>query len=448
MRLRHVLPLLLVAACGEVITVDSDAAVDAPDQTDAAVEVDGPIDGPEEPTGPIRVTVLAAGVPVAGASVVASDGGGTRSVVTGADGKATIEGRAGASVTAIIRVGKVASITTIAGAKPGDDLLFGDRRVPPTSPGAMTVKFKAFPGPGTVSTYRVDNSCRTRTTLSTVFEASLDYLGCDISSATVHIAALDSTGVLLGSTSRFASFTAGGIIDATTATWKPALPLSARFTQVPFQASSLVLRRWVGPPARQFQLATVRVDQPNATQVASLKYPDVAGQTTMVTVLTGETRQTQVFGEVLPAAATYEMSFENLPLPWISTLAANAATRTVSWTETTGAAPDGGIATLTYDIGDNDVTWKVIGPAGTVSATQVDLPAEHDAIELGAAAAAKTLVVRRFDFPEKDGYDTFRTTAEPDDLELGNFDLNGDLGKRTKLRMSEATARFSTPSPK
>ena len=143
------LSVMAVAACGEVKAnhlPDGPVAIDAstPDGNGHGIVMVNVLD----PTGN--------GAPAIGAPVIFIDSAQTQKVATGNDGKAMADVLPGASVSVVLDENGNPFVETILGAKPGDNLTFGDVQNPTNpSAGTFTVNFPGVSG----QSYEVFGPC-------------------------------------------------------------------------------------------------------------------------------------------------------------------------------------------------------------------------------------------------------------------------------------------------
>jgi len=444
------LSFVLLAACGEVIQIEPDASPDPAGDAGA----DAP---PPDLSGPIQVTVMSpapTGGPAVGATIVVSDRNGTRTATTGSDGKATVTALPESSVTAVVTYvddddEPGAAITTVVGARPGDDLVLGPQRRVATDPGKMTVRFPAYNlSGGTLSHYYIFNGCTATHMSPAAAETEVSFRGCNAGTITALVVAYGTDGTLLGSISREQTFSANGTI-AITGTWTTTGRMTARYSHVPYEVSKLVVRRINGAASTRYSSAVGTIEHPSPTQELLVTHPAFHNSATVVTTVSSGSDRRQIFAEALSSSPSYDMSFENMLLPWLSEPKVDLGQRSVSWTASTGAAADGGVVQLHYQSADKKwaIQWRVIAPPGVTTASQPDLPAELDALELGVGAIPTLFQGSLFDLPEHTGYDAFRPHADRESRALASIERDGTLGDRTKLRVSTCSVSLYPPAP-
>jgi len=453
MRLIHAVLLLVpFTACGDVETMP--AVVDAPaSETDAPTSTtDGPL--PEE-GGPIHVTLhswLRTASPVSGAQVVVSDAAGARTAPTDGDGKAAVQGRTGAAVTVVQRnpTSKSATIVTILGAKPGDELRLG-RPTPlvTSSNGDMSVTLKTTP-PGTVGAYAFFNGCDRAFTTNASQAATLDFSRCTGEQHDIIVTALDKSGidgkVVAWNSALDRSFVDGGTIEITGA-WKNPATLTATLEGLPSDRHSLVVDRWNRQGELVYDNAHVRREQPSVDPL-KLPFANPGTDAVIVTELgTGPNDDGQFFAQAITPATAYQLKVDKVLLPWVSKPTFDAATRTLRWVETGTATHDATIVTINYKSSAGSIGWIVIAPPESTSVVLPDLPADLDDVDTAADTKPSTISVELLEIPDIAGYDAFRPDAEPTLQTVSEARRTGHMGSFRDVRFSRETFVAKVKAP-
>jgi hypothetical protein len=415
----RLLPLLawLASACSG----SSTPAADAAQLSDAAA--DATIDAAPAPTGPVSVTVYGtegARVPVPGATVLFSDATHTVMATTGADGVATAEVAAGATVT-VVRPGdpeddddNFAIVTTL-DVRPGDALVLGRTRTDQDPDGpileptdVMWVEMPVVPGAdwywvtsncswgagssGTLVTVHVDPACAA---------GGLDFLLL----AYTDEAAPDGAQVLGFMQVDDVTFTARMTVVAPDA-WRPLDTFDLALRNVPADvAANGNYTYWRGGRiVSSWPVSTELSASDDAT--FALPAPPFVDEVAVRLSYTGPGRQTH--RHRFPRGQDLDVDVGARLLPWISGVGLDAATRRLSWTATEGAPIDGALAVLYYRTASGvPGQWLVVAPAETRAVTLPDLSALG--AQAPAAVAPAAVVVVDYGL----GQDGFRTGVEP-----------------------------------
>lgn len=358
-----------------------DAAIDAPD-IDAAI--DAPIDAPPIPTGPVTVTVTlfprafqlppnGPPPPVPNIPVIVThpDGSIGARGTTDAAGRVTLEVQPGSWVTAIFRVTTTparAIVKTIAGVEPGDELVINGigTSVPPTS-APFTYAWPALPAGATYAT--VTDRCGRYATVSGTSVAARTEPYCAGASGALFLAISTVTG--LHSYAHLPSVARVPGETYTAGPWQPAGTLPITVTDLPPQTTALA---WL-------DVGGLVPGDVQANGSGSHNLPPVGGAATVTVPWPPPVTRAHVmvsFGHVpsqvvqtlqvrTDAAGSVSVSAGAL-LPFITTPAtADLAARTIAWTQTAGAPPDGIHLELWHPTAD----WIMLVPPG---ATQYAFP--------------------------------------------------------------------------
>jgi hypothetical protein len=413
------LPVLvgLAAACGDPSSPAADAAL----QADASLQADATSDA--APTGPVSVTVYeteGARVPVPGATVLFSDATHTVMATTSADGVASAEIAAGATVT-VVRPGAPANdddvftIVTTLDVRPGDALVFGRTRadLDPDQPAldptdVMWVEMPVLAG---ADRYWVSSSCSWGS-------------GSSGSLVTVHVDPACAAGgldlLLLAYTDDTSpdgpavlgfmqvddvAFTAETTVTAPDA-WRSmeTFDLSVRNVPAGVTASGDYFYWRGGQSFYSWPLSTELAVSGDTAFV--LPAPPFVDEVTVRFSYGGPGRQRH--RHHLPRGQDLAIDVGARLLPWITGVALDVAARRISWTASEGAATDGSLAILRYRTASGAPGyWLVVAPADARAVTLPDLSG------LGARAPAELTPAAMAVVDYGLGQGGFRTGIEP-----------------------------------
>lgn len=166
----------LFLACGAVNdssnkTIDAAPGVDTPSVPDASLGPDADLSGEATVTTKAAVTGQTLNTPIADVNLISllPNGAPHATGKTDATGSATIKVYPGGTVTAVYRhtgTDMGADLFTFVGVKPGDNLEFGQRSLPPIGT-SMNLGSQTYSWPASlnaaVTTYRVQTSCSSTT---------------------------------------------------------------------------------------------------------------------------------------------------------------------------------------------------------------------------------------------------------------------------------------------
>ena len=409
--MRARLALLVVLGCGD----DAGSLPDAP--ADAAI--DAPVDAA---AALVTLTITDGGVPAVGATVYFQDADSSlvATVLTGLDGRASAPVAGGGFVTAIeprpAAFGGIVirdRLATFAGVQPGDDLHLDLR--PPPDLTSITFDVQVPEDPEAMD-YTLFTSCgRAPLALAAgTMPTPVTLTGC-AGIADVLVTSNDLSARPLRALYRPAQVIADGATLALPGPYTALLPVTIGITSSPAWVASYLLELDVttvrGPVFPAF--AAIDPGAPSAV----LELPDAPG--TAVSV------RADVY-LVQPAVAQQSLLAWDLPIgdhtldagalalrPFTTAPVFDPATRTVTWTDGAGLAPDVVRAEVyTYRAGDPAYAWhwQLVAPHGsTPSVTFPVLPP--------AAAAFTTTATDSFSVPALEtlaisgGYDRLRPHA-------------------------------------
>ena len=379
---------LLVAACGKTLPLlpdgagIGDAGIDAMPLPDASQD--------------IGVTVLStdqAATPLTGIAVIMLDATGTliASGTTDGNGQFSHIASAGASVTIVRTINDNsggADLTTIAGANPGDNLVFGAPAGNVAETGAMTIIYPTqFDG----NSYEADDGCSTASTTSgntmtlehySDCAATADLLLTSVTSANVSNHYIDVPNQM---------FTSGGQVDLTTLSWSDTPSKTFAYTDLPSALGTLLhINATVGNMSNGRASYRIEGNAPvsGATTSVALFVPPAGTQLEIESVIArtdSENWGSQEVYELSTQAAQYSLDVDTALASWIDTtsVAVDAATRVVSWT--TGAAdgaqePNSAKAVIVdayYTRVGGNFHWRMYAPTAN-SVTLPTLPSDVD----------------------------------------------------------------------
>lgn len=420
-----------LAGCGKV-SVNVDAA--SPDSVaDAAIDA---------PPASVRVTVLNTlgdGLPDATAKVLFQDSQGAlvQEATVDAMGKAEAMLPLGGMVT-IVRITVdvptqlSASLTTLTGVKPGDDLTVGRKAMATiTNQGGQTQMTATFPLTGDATGYQFFHTCGSSfTSASPVTLTFRD---------SCHGSTFDLIGVATGGTvspPRFVrvtniNYSSGGSF---------AIPVGfssmANFTvnvmNAPTDLSNISLTR--SSMIENQAVASQSVAGVAGTPAVSMVVPYAtnAGTRSQVQVFmnrTGASNSIRHEMHTATIATPVNVELTQLEVPWFT--APSATVTGATWTAmTTLGAPDGQMMTWTGRWMDPTrlvaVTWKVIGPASMTGMPLPRLPATYAHLDPQAQTTPVTVLtgsLQMADYDVVSDYDAFRKM--PETLLEATFDDKG-----------------------
>ncbi|MGN6103630.1 MAG: hypothetical protein ACTHU0_00765 [Kofleriaceae bacterium] len=419
-----VLVLGFVAACGTV--KDPHALPDAPPPPDAP---------PDAPPAPVKVTVVSEdgdGLPAQGARVLfqAPDGAVVFDGVVDANGQVEQPFPTGGSITAIRVIEdtstyRAAIITTLRGAKPGDDATIGVAKTPTVNnqggATSMTANFSTYPG---ASYYQVYTECGTAFTSTS--PARLNFRD-SCHGSTFDLLLVASGGTL--TTPQFIRL--NGVVHQSGGTftipssYSPMSNFTVNARNVPTEIDSMsVMRASVlnqTPVVYQYANATVG----SGTITTQVPYPASFGSRSDIEISMYRSDSPATYrheARTADLSSTFDADISKMELPWLGSVEfTNSGMR---WTQlTTGGSPDGSLLVWggRWYIGEKsmNLVWRVVQDPSTTT-TGVELPRLPAAYaEFDPAQQSVPVSVNRelsgfvlVDYDNLDNYDDFRQAAE------------------------------------
>lgn len=389
-RMRKVLTLLLLAACGDD---DFNGLPDGPQ---------GPDGTPDTPTeGLVKLTVTDQGLPRMGVKVYFqnSDSSVVSATMTDVNGVASAVMEAGGFVTAIqpfvqqLPTGVASTeLKTFSGVKPLDELVLSLDGLPPVAINATVV---ANPDPAVVNggTYTLYSPCQSSgLTIGSTgsgggsgsISSGVSFIGCGVTTD-LTVVVTDSSGVVQSSIHKpNVTLTEKSIIDLTDLTYVAAETATWQFTEVPAFIGSFgvteALATASGPQFVTFDGAAID----NATGI-TLPHPRPVIDNSAQIVLanfSGATFSTHGLLEWGAPTAAYSASLTDVLLASYAALPAySLANKSVTWTVEAGVAPDFAIiqTDLFRKAPSLDWSWEIAAPVGTdLTVRYPVLPAPDD----------------------------------------------------------------------
>lgn len=410
-------PVALTIACGEVSKETPDAAPDAP---------------PDAPALPVKVRVLNSngdGTVDQGAVVIFRDA----STAVVKQGVVNQQGEAEAMVAAggmvqTLQVSQTSAtsrrvvIMSFHDVKPGDLLRGGLARSLPSQAGANSIMTGSFTAQAGYS-HSFWTTCGSVTSAGPTVDVTLRE-GCRRN--VVEVLAVATSTAATPTQPRFvftsAPYANGGAFTVPN-TWLPMANFTATLTHVPDEISAFTLERSTqlhrGDAASIAIQRSASIDPPAGTVVASVPYPQGAGEGSLVTAnLTKAGVQFSQRIDVLTGGvgSSVGIDLDELKVPWVATVTFNAAERSVSWTETTEGTPDIRIAVATFSYVRDGITYSIVAydfaaPSANLSMVVPPLPteyAEFDPSQQTVAVSGGTAIVGYADQDNLDGFDAAR----------------------------------------
>jgi hypothetical protein len=406
----------LGVACGEVgNTPAADAAIDAA-------------------PAPVRATVLTAsgdGSPDTTAKVVFQDPDGTVVSDTAVDamGRAQAVLPRGGTVTAIrittdTMTTLFASVTTITGVKPGDDLTFGLKAAATiTNQGGQTTMTATFPLASDATLYQFFTPCGFSGS-NNVSPVTLNFRD------SCHGTTFDLLGVASGgslTTPRFVKLTSvnyqsGGSFNIPLS-FSTMAPFTVNLTNVPDAVSNMSVNRssMIGNQPVATTNASVTGDPPAGDVSITLPFPQGVGTRSELLISmnhpdAAHNQWHEVHTATLGTSATMDLGKQQLP--WFRDLVQTPTGAT--WTMVAaGDAPDGMMTQWSgrWTSGTRSVliTWSVAQPAEMAGMTLPRLPAAYAMLDPGQQTVAvkpSFMTLYMADYDNLTGYDELRQMPE------------------------------------
>lgn len=409
------LSLLLFAACGEVAG-SPDAAGDD-DEIDAST-IDADPSGTAEITTLTRCCNAVPDAPEAGVRVIVTLPDGTigDSVLTDANGEASVTVLPGSTVTAIYidPNGTGANqLVSYTGVEPGDTLTFGEKfNAASTTLGSMTASWPTVAG---ATGYRVFTPCGSSSvsapTTSVMFTESDS---CHVQPMDLLFVANDAAGPIRWGLAPNVTFSPGGSTNLITWQAMNSITLSvvdmpSDVTQVEFGASAVLNNRTTfsasisGTPSGGMLSGT----QPWTTGGDAVQTQAFFGRETFGIQ--------QVIERIASTSTTATLDGSNL-LPWLSTATASGATREVTWETEGTVSGDGMVVFLRWPQsmmfgGSSQHEWILVAAPSAAPFALPNLGPDGADFDV-PAAATPTVNGGVLDLGADDGYDDYRARPE------------------------------------
>ncbi len=389
-RMRKVLALVLLAACGDD---EFNALPDGPQAPD------GMADGPT--SGLVKLTVTDVGLPRMGVKVYfqSSDSSLVSATMTDVNGVASAVMEAGGFVTAIqpfaLRLPQGLSSTelkTFAGVKPLDELVLSRDDLPPEVINASVI---ANPDPAVVNggTYTLYSPCQSNgLTIGSTgsgggsgsISSAVSFIGCG-TTTDLTVVVTDGSGVRSSIHKPNVTLTEQGVIDLTDLTYVAAETATWQFTDVPAFIGSFsvtdALATTSGPQFLTFEGAAID----NATGITLPRARPVIDNSAQIvlTNFSGAPFSSHGMLEWGPTTAAYSKSLTDVLLASYAAFPEySLATKSVTWTADAGLAPD--LAIIRTDLFRKTApslgwSWEIAAPVGTdLTVRYPVLPAPDD----------------------------------------------------------------------
>lgn len=432
---RLALYLLFCVGCGSVQNVGH--LPDAPPAPDAGIDA--------VTRGTVRVTVLdpsGSGAPAVGANVVFLDPDGTlvKRAATDTSGKAEADVLPGASVTSVILVNTQYQLFTVLGAKPGDDLVLGNKAADGSVAGTFTVTYPALAG---ATSYVVTSPCN-----ATSFPAPAAggppapaqitlFNSCKLDTMEIVVVPQGANGSLNSIAKPGVSFMAGGSTTIT-GNYQGLRTVTASYTNINPIITNLDMARGI-PDAFGF-VDTQSMASPGSAVALSVTGPQASSGQFLTQVGTATGSIQRVRQTISGTAATYGLDVGATLLPWLGSPSYDAASgKLLVPTDTTGtstAKPDLFRIVASYRRTDNNnvttvFTWTLFGPEAT-DIVLPTLPPELGNISPTATDTVAVTSAQMFDADSVTSYDQIRN------------DVNQAFNLYTGARSPATTVRIST----
>lgn len=438
---------VLIALCG--VACGDDGA--GPDAAPPDAAPGGDVSAPGEAV----VTVYDEGMPVAGVPVIfhEPDGAVAEVMTTGGDGKATREVTAGAMVT-VLR--SPTEVSTFAAIEPGDELVVGDPRSPPTAELVTTADLTppgVFPG---ASHYVVHLGCNlaalgdpsTRTQLPV-------YWPCvtATNTFTTLVLALDAEAEILAhSFVTSVSAEIGGITPVVLPPWSTAEDtLTVELSDAPDPSTSVVVDANEVAGGVAFALPGLYSDlTPGGGASFAVPRPDGFGDRFQLglSVLSGtidDSSSRDLFRQYAQPPETVTIALDDALLPRVHglNLQLRESDRPLLAWQQDGALgdTDGGIAALDWEVFDGKGislhSWRVLLPPGETEFQLPELPEEFADYRVSDSSEITNLALALHDIDYVAGYAALRNDLGMD-IDRGIHDHLLETGANATIRSSHA----------
>lgn len=407
-------PLLLAlvaAACGEVSTISldataSDAGPDEPEVGTVTLDMQNPIGGE--------------GGPVAGADVLVlqQDGTVVAETTTDDEGLASIDDvPAGSIILVAVDGGGLSENGTIAiyDVQPGDEIRFRGDPSNGASLGQMSVELPAHPD--TPPSYTVASGCGASGSGATSIPLSFEeacVMGAE-QEADVLAWAKDIDGVVLGFIDDRRPFMADMSMDLTGLDWAAPQVIPLAIDDIPSEAGNITVRSEQVLGRRTYGNIVDIQDMPTDGTEFDVQIPRPAGfgDATLVDMVFGANQdglgEQQIAMTVTPAIDEVNVSLAEELLPWYAGAVYSAEDRTITWSSTSGRAPDAHYIIFAWEEESDgtDGVWFTVSPSDWTELKLPPLPDDWEnrqPSEPGAILAA----VFAAESSEVDGWDAAR----------------------------------------
>lgn len=390
---------------------------------------DAPVDAPPAPVKATVLTTLGDGAPDTSAKVLFQDPDGNvvSDVAVDAMGHAEAMLPRGGTVTAIrittdAATSLVASITTIRGAKPGDDLTFGLKASATiTNQGGQTTMSAAFSPVSSASSYAFYTPCGVSfTSASPVTLYFRD---------SCHGASFDLLGVASGGTLTTPLFLKltnvnyqGGGSFTIPVGFTTMANFTVNMTNIPDVVSNMSVTRWsmIGNlPAYGYGIGAG--DPPAGSLSVMMPFPQGFGTRNEISISMNRTdaqhnQRHELHTASLGTSATVDLGQQQLP--WFTNVVVTPTGG--AWTMVASGDPPDGMMTRwigrwTSGARTVSITWSVVQPAEMAGMTLPRLPVLHSDIDPGQQTVAVTpssLGLYMADYDNLAGYDQLRQMPE------------------------------------
>jgi hypothetical protein len=344
--------------------------------------------------GSITVTVehlFGSDQPLEGNQVVVVDSAGAiaADITTDADGAATADQIEAGSTLIILFAQPPAGASAgrqaivMVGIEPGDDIRFAEENAEGTPAGSMNVTWPAYPDP--VNTYQVHNGCTSTETNDTITNLSWEQECLADGEAQGLVRAVAASGDTLGWLGGTVAFADTGTLDIA-GPWKPPHPLAVTLSNIPSEAQSL--RPGLAPARGHTALGEASLPDValgDATVAFDVAMPPAFVDSDLVTFDFSPDQPTiganALAVRVAADAETLDLSLADELLPWYGTPILDAASRTFSWTRTSGGVePDAQYAIMFWKERGSEDEWftALIAPPDVTAVTVPELPADYE----------------------------------------------------------------------
>jgi hypothetical protein len=411
MRSPSSLAIALVAGCTGTSSIGS-----SPDAKVDAIVYDADLHGTVTVTA---LSLLGDGTPEAGATVLITDGDGTRTATTDDTGATTATVLPGATLTVARRTSGGSQIATVVGVDPGDAIVFG-KRPPADAPvrGEMTFAFTEASG---ATQHTVYNGCDDADGRSTGVPVRFGP-GCGSGPHDILLVARNDTGTVMAWDSLLDVAFAAGTTRTIPAPLQTPATFTATYSDLPVEAQFLATTRTCYHEGRAYAEIGAPSVASGTGRTSTLRHPpfgDRMGVTTLVGLQADTAGPIQTLIERVPAAATFAMAVRPALLPWVQDVAYDIAARRLSWTLTGDNSADAVVIRVVHDTTEpaGHHEWWLIAPPDATAVELPQLPTEL--ADLAPVVATRPAVkVQLVEVGHRSSYAEFRQAAEPDGVAI------------------------------